>query len=84
MDKWEHEYTWLARSSGKRVRLYGVLHLTGWLDDAVIAYLQKEWKTGARVGARSVMGSFGAHESENKRACSPASDLIIEHAPTLA
>ena len=39
-----------------------------WLQSR-IAHFQKEWKTGARVGARSVLGSFGAHEVENKCTC---------------
>ena len=26
-----------------------------------IAHFQKEWQTGARVGGRSIMGSFGGH-----------------------
>ena len=36
-----------------------------------IAHFQKEWKTGERVGARSVMGSFEDEQVENECACAP-------------
>ena len=32
---------------------------TDTLWNHTIAYFKKEWQTGARMGARSIMGSFG-------------------------
>ena len=48
-------------------------------DDFLIAHFQKEWKPGARVSARLIMGSLeGAHVSAFKY------DPITECAPILA
>ena len=42
-----------------------------WVKFFTIAHLQKEWKTGERVGAHSVVGSFCEHEVEYKPKSTP-------------
>ena len=47
-----------------------------------IAHFQKEWKTGARAGARSVMGSFGGVRVW-KSTCAPQTiPLLNAHPPS--
>ena len=56
--------------------LLTVLHITN-------NPLSKEWKPGATMGARLIMGSFGAHAHLFSNSCSP-NDPITERAPILA
>ena len=48
-----------------------VLYVTYIAREFSIAHFQKEWGPGTRMGARSVVRSFGGHGVENKCACSP-------------
>ena len=53
-------------------------------NNFLIAHFQKEWKTGARVGVRSVMGSFGGARGPRKlkrNTHAPPNDPIINARP---
>ena len=53
----------LARRDYSALALQKYFCIVGYIHfcslPATIAHFQKEWKPGARVGARSFMGSFG-------------------------
>ena len=50
----------------------------------LIAHFQKEWKTGARVGARWILGSFRGRTRICSQTRAPPNDPITERTPTLA
>ena len=72
----------LMLSDTRGVQVICILFLD--LARFVIAHFQKEWETGARVGARSVMGSFGGAPVWKQMHVRPPNDPIIECAPNLA
>ena len=52
--------------------------------ELAIAHFQNEWKPRTRMGARSVMGSFGGYEVKKQMLVLLPNDPIIECAPTIA